>query len=86
MEIVKKKLIFKAKKRGILENEIFLLDFIKNFAFKKYSYKELNQLLDFIDKIDEFLLFEAIFKHKKIKNKFIKDMQKFKNLKTSFSD
>ncbi len=89
-EKIIKKLQFKATKRGILENELFLKKFINEFVSKNYNEKEILKFIEFIETIDEYELFSLIFKNKKLNlphyKKFINDIQKFKKLKTSLGD
>jgi len=85
-----KKLLFKATKRGILETELFLKNFVNEFALKNYNENELMKFIEFLENIDEYELFCLIFKDKKLNTqkykRFITDLKKFKKLKTSLGN
>ncbi len=65
VENLKKRLIYIASKRAVLENDIILSDFVKNYAIKVYNPFQLIQLTEFLHNTDDITVMELIFKNKK---------------------
>lgn len=83
-EALKKKAIFQAARRAILENELFLRDYVTNHLPESYTEKDLEDLIAMLIKIFDNDLFDVIMgvKHaedfKDLYNyRFLKDIELF---------
>ncbi|MGA1861468.1 succinate dehydrogenase assembly factor 2 [Deferribacter thermophilus] len=88
-----KKCVFLASKRAMLENELLLREFVKEFVPSHYDLETLGEFNIFLEKIFDNDLFDIIFGIKpysyyadKYPEKFLKDIQEFAFEKNRISE
>ncbi|ADD67681.1 protein of unknown function DUF339 [Denitrovibrio acetiphilus DSM 12809] len=64
IEMLKKKAIFQAARRAMLENEIFLREYVTNFLPESYGEEELVRLNVLLEKIFDNDLFDVVMGNK----------------------
>ncbi len=84
IEALRKKAIFQAARRAILENEIFVRDYVTNYLPESYGEKELEDLITMLVKIFDNDLFDVIMGVKKTEDfvgmydqRLLKDIENF---------
>jgi antitoxin CptB len=65
MDALKKRAIFLAAKRAMLENELFLREFVTNHLPEHYGEKEMVELTDLLQRIFDNDLFDIVMGNKK---------------------
>lgn len=60
IEVLKKKAIFQAARRAILENEMFLREYVTNHLPERYGEKELTELNIMLEKMFDNDLFNIV--------------------------
>jgi len=65
MEALKKRAIFLAAKRAMLENELFLREFVANHLPERYGVQEMEELTDLLQRIFDNDLFDVVMGNKK---------------------
>ena len=65
MEMLKKKAIFKAARRAILENEVFLKEYVVNHLPEDYNEQDMEEFNYMLEKIFDNDLFDIVMGNKK---------------------
>lgn len=79
IEALRKKLIFQAARRAILENELFVRDYVTNHLPESYGEKEIEDLIEMLTKMFDNDLFDVVMGVKKAED--MKDLYNFRLLK-----